>query len=88
MLTIVHMALYTVPMTDEILTTGTNGGQTTVAEKDRVRLTVYVDAPLEERFRREAEENYRSLSDHMNAILAEHYGTKDGKRAAAEAEKG
>lgn len=53
------------------------GGERVVsAEKDRVRLTVYVESEHERRFRAEAESMYRSLSDHMNAILSERYGLK------------
>lgn len=63
-------------------------GGSAVAEKDRERLTVYVERRLEQRFRQDADENYRSLSDHMNAILAEYYAEKDARRAATHAEDG
>lgn len=58
-----------------------------MAEKDRERLTVYVDSKLERRFREEAEQNYRTLSDHMNAILAEYYAAKDNRSGATTAEE-
>lgn len=56
------------------------GGSTVTAKKDRTRLTVYVDAGTYERFVRDAEAKYRNLSDHMNAILAEHYGKQNGAK--------
>lgn len=57
------------------------GGQAVTAKKDRSRLTVYLDDPLFKRFKADADSQYRSLSDHMNAILAEHYGKQDEARA-------
>lgn len=63
-------------------------GGNQVADKNRVRLTVYVDAAVYDRFRKDAGKNYRSLSDHMNAILAEHYSTANGaNEKAANTEK-
>lgn len=47
------------------------------AKKDRTRLTVYVDAPVFDRFINEASAKYRTLSDHMNAILAEHFAKQN-----------
>lgn len=65
------------------------GGGAVTAKKDRVRLTVYVDAATYARFVRDAEAKYRNLSDHMNAILAEHYGKQnEAKNLAALAEEG
>jgi len=54
-----------------------SGGQPVTAKKDRTRLTVYVDAPVFDRFINEATAKYRTLSDHMNAILAEHYAKQN-----------
>jgi hypothetical protein len=62
--------------TAEVVEKISGGNQ--VADKNRERLTVYVDAAVYDRFRKDAERNYRSLSDHMNAILAEHYSTQNG----------
>ncbi len=65
-----------------------DGGFRQVADKDRVRLTVYVDSAIEERFRRDAEAMYRNLSDHMNAILAEYYSAKEKEAAKADKSDG
>ncbi len=61
---------------------GTNGGGT-VQKKNRERLTVYLDEQLYQRFVTEAEENYRSLTDHMNAIIAAHFEAVDAQIAAS-----
>lgn len=67
----------TVSMVEQI------GGQTVTARKDRERLTVYIDSPIFKRFKLDADSQYRSLSDHMNAILADYYGKQDEVRAVA-----
>lgn len=54
-----------------------DGGMVT-AKKGRDRLTVYVDKDIIARFKVEADTMYRSMSDHINAILVEYYKTKDG----------
>ena len=59
-----------------------NGGGT-VQKKSRERLTVYLDEQLYRRFVEEAEQNYRSLSDHMNAIIAAHFEAVDAQSAAS-----
>jgi hypothetical protein len=46
-------------------------------KKNRIRLTIYVDEKLHDAFVIEADQEYRSLSDHMNAILFEHFGVID-----------
>lgn len=63
---------------EQILEKG--GERVLAAEKDRVRLTIYVDSDLHTQFRQEAENEIRSLSDQMNSILAERY--KEQKTAA------
>lgn len=74
-------------MINEVKKVKIGGNQ--VADKNRERLTVYVDAAVYERFRKDAERMYRTLSDHMNAILAEHYSTENGaSKKAASTEKG
>jgi hypothetical protein len=51
-----------------------------VADKNKSeKLTVYLTPELDERFREEAERNFRSFSDHMVAILTERYGRRNGK---------
>jgi hypothetical protein len=65
-----------------------NNGGTQVAEKNRERLTVYVDEAIYNRFRQDADSMYRSLSDHMNAILAEYYKNLDIANSATKADKG
>jgi len=69
-----------------VRTTGNNGGGT-VQKKNRERLTVYLDEQLYERFVAEAEQKYRSLTDHMNAIVAAHFEAVDAQNAASTIEK-
>ena len=73
--------LYNEGMEKQILEKG--GERTVAAQKDRERLTIYVDSAYHKKFRSEASSSYRSLSDHMNAILAERYGKSNGKAARA-----
>lgn len=61
-----------------------------MVKKDRERLTVYVDSEILERFKADADKMYRSMSDHMNAILASHYkteGNQDGHATTEEKRK-
>lgn len=70
-------------MTSTVLRGKQIGGQTVTAKKDRTRLTVYIDSPVFKRFKLDADDQYRSLSDHMNAILADYYGKQDEVRVIA-----
>ncbi len=70
-------------MTSTVLMVKPIGGQTVTAKKDRTRLTVYIDSPVFKRFKVDADAQYRSLSDHMNAILADYYGKQDEVGAIA-----
>jgi hypothetical protein len=66
---------------------GINGG-VTVQKKNRERLTVYMDAQLYDRFVSEAGAKYRTLSDHMNAIINAHYEAVDAQTAATRKRSG
>ena len=57
-----------------------------MAVKDRDRLTVYVDKAMLERFKIDAEAMYRSMSDHINAVLAEYYARQNGRVASRNGE--
>lgn len=70
-------------MTSTALMVEQIGGQTVTAKKDRERLTVYIDSPVFKRFKLDADSQYRSLSDHMNAILAGYYDKQDEVRVIA-----
>ena len=63
-------------------TTRITGGSA-VQKKNRERLTVYLDEQLYQRFVAEAEQEFRSLSDHMNAIIAAHFEAVDAQDAAS-----
>lgn len=45
-----------------------------MSKDEKIKRTVYLPEQVDERFVREAESKFRSMSDHMTAILAERYG--------------